>query len=106
MQFGRPAMILAALTLTLGCGGGPAPAGPAPSAAAPAAPAAGAPTSSASSPGAAPSGAAPVSPAERQTLQYGYNPILAGTPMYIAQDRGISPSRGWTSNLRRLIQAR
>src|SRR4051794_14869672 len=94
MQLGRSAFALAALTLALGCGGGPAATGPAAGATASAAPVGGAPASAATAPTAAPASGGPAPVAERQTLQYGYNPILAGTPMYLAQDRGYFAEQG------------
>jgi NitT/TauT family transport system substrate-binding protein len=34
-------------------------------------------------------------PMERQAVQYGYNPILAGGPMYLAQERGYFAEQGF-----------
>jgi NitT/TauT family transport system substrate-binding protein len=42
----------------------------------------------------APQPAPPSGGAARQVLQYGYNPILAGAAMYIAQDRGYFAEQG------------
>jgi NitT/TauT family transport system substrate-binding protein len=60
---------------------GAAPAAPAPVAAAPAAAPSGAP-------------AAPAAPPARESIKYGYNPILNQAPMYIAQDRGYYAEQG------------
>ena len=106
MQFGRPAAVLAAMLLTVGCGGlAGGDARPGRGGAAPPRPRerAGERRLVAS---AAPGGRTVAPVAERQTLQYGYNPILAGTPMYIAQDRGYFAEQGLTSNLHRSIRAR
>ncbi|HZR98042.1 MAG TPA: ABC transporter substrate-binding protein [Chloroflexota bacterium] len=66
-------------------------------AAAPAKPAA--PTAGTQPPAAAaqaPAQAAPSAPAERQTVQAGYLSILAGTPVFIAEDRGYFAEQGFT----------
>ena len=82
MQMARWAFALVVMAATLGCAGRSAPSGPAASEAAPAA--AAAPASTAAGPAAA----------EHETIQYGYNPILAGGPMYLAQDRGYFAEQG------------
>ncbi len=78
----RSLVVLLAAVTAVACAGSPRAASPAPPAA---------PTAAAAS---APTAEAPSAPAERQTIQYGYNPILAGTPMYLAQDRGYFTEQG------------
>ncbi len=61
----------------------------------PAAPPA-APAPVAAAPAGAPTGApaAPAAPVARESIKYGYNPILNQAPMYIAQDRGYYAEQG------------
>jgi NitT/TauT family transport system substrate-binding protein len=51
------------------------------------------PTAPAAPPSPAPAGAASPLP-ERQTIKYGYNPILSGAPVFIAQERGYFAEQG------------
>src|SRR4051794_36902389 len=90
-----------ALTLLIGslvaCS---APAGspPAGTASAPTAAASGAvPTAAPPSAAARPTAPAPAAATvpERQTVKYGYNPILSGAPMYVAQERGYFAEQGF-----------
>ena len=69
---------------------------PAATPAKPAAPAAN-PPPAANAP-AAPTQAAAPAPVERQTLQVGYLPILAGTAVFIAEDRGYFAEQGLSIN--------
>jgi NitT/TauT family transport system substrate-binding protein len=67
-------------------------------AAAPAKPAAPAANSPAAGAPAAPTQAAAPAPAERHTLQVGYLPILAGTPVFIAEERGYFAEQNLSIN--------
>src|SRR3954470_15391868 len=90
------------VSLALGCASpaaAPAAKPAAPAASGAAAPAAAPPASSAAAPAAAPptapSGApAAVAPPPRQAMKYGYVPILAGSAMFISQDRGYFAEQG------------
>jgi NitT/TauT family transport system substrate-binding protein len=62
-----------------------------PPAASGAAPTAAAPPSAAASP----TGPAAATAPERQTVKYGYNPILSGAPIYVAQERGYFAEQGF-----------
>ncbi|HEY7062515.1 MAG TPA: ABC transporter substrate-binding protein [Chloroflexota bacterium] len=86
-------LIIAQLLLAAACGG----ASGAPAASAPAAPKAAAPATSASAaqaPAASAPAAAPTAPPERQSIRYGYVPIVAAAAMYIANDRGYFTEQG------------
>src|SRR3954462_9209654 len=73
----------------------PAASGGAAPAAAPPTAAAGGGAARAAAPPTAPSGAPPaVAPPPRQAMKYGYVPILAGSAMFIAQDRGYFAEQG------------
>ncbi len=85
------AIVLVALGV-LACSGPASSPAAGPSAASPTAsgsPAAPAPAATASS--AAPAASSP----ERQTIKYGYNPILAGAPVYVAEERGYFAEQGF-----------
>ncbi len=101
---GRPTWLVVAIVLvalgplgTLACSG---PAGsPAAKTSAPP-PAAGSASTAAPAPTTAASAASPAAPAaaarpERQTIKYGYNPILSGAPVYVAQERGYFAEQGF-----------
>ena len=74
-------------------GSPPARTASAPTAAVGGAAAAAAPPSAATSP-TAPAPLLPSAP-ERQTVRYGYNPILSGAPIYVAQERGYFAEQGF-----------
>jgi NitT/TauT family transport system substrate-binding protein len=83
-------MTLTALALLIGCACSPS-ASPSTSAPASGAPAAAPPAAPTQAPASAPASA----PAP-ETIHYGYNPILAGTPVYLAQERGYFAEQGFT----------
>jgi NitT/TauT family transport system substrate-binding protein len=83
-------LVLALLSLAAACST------PAAAPTKPAAPAAN-PPPAANAP-AAPTQAAAPAPVERQTLQVGFLPILAGTPVFIAEERGYFAEQGITVN--------
>ncbi|HZR98610.1 MAG TPA: ABC transporter substrate-binding protein [Chloroflexota bacterium] len=90
------ALLAAQLALAAACAGpaaAPAPSAPAP----PAAPAATAQAPAAQAPAAttAPAAAAaPTTPPQRQSIRYGYVPIVASAAMYIANERGYFTEQG------------
>jgi NitT/TauT family transport system substrate-binding protein len=94
------AIVLLGLVGATGCAS-PTSAPPAKTSAAPAAggSSAGSPAATAVPAAANPTAAAPSAPAaaplERQTVKYGYNPILSGAPIYVAQERGYFAEQGF-----------
>jgi NitT/TauT family transport system substrate-binding protein len=89
-------LVIAQLLLATACAGSSA--APAPSApakpAAPQAPAAQAPAAQAPQAAAPAAAAAPTAPPERQSVRYGYVPIVAAAGMYIGNDRGYFTEQG------------